>query len=416
MRSAAKEKRKRVLMIVENSYPFDIRVRREAEAVQERFDVTVISIKRSGQKFHEIVDRVEVYRLPRIESGDERAKRNWLSSVGNRIGYIVQYLFFTLAAAVIFAFTLPFRKYRVIHVHNPPDTLFFIGMIGKLFGIRFVYDHHDLAPELYLTKFGGRKDFIYRVMLWCEKLSCRLADVVISTNESYRQLEVARHGVDAAQTFVVRNDPVASEFQPAGPVEQECGESAAGRGTINLLYLGSINPQDGVDVLLRALAQLRSEFHREDFACTIVGAGDALKMVRQLASELKIDDKVEFTGMVKDRSIIGKYMRGADICLEPAPENELNRHSTFIKVLEYMSAARPIVAFDLQETRYSAGDAAMLVRPNDIHGFVGAIVDLMDSEALRHELGQNGRRRIEAQLNWDTASRALSTAYDHLRV
>lgn len=403
--------KKRVLMIVENSYPFDIRVKREADVVKQRYNLTIISIMRPGQKFREIVDGVEVLRLPRLESGDDRIKTGFFASLANKIGYVVQYSYFTTVAALIFLVTIPFRRYRVIHVHNPPDTLFLVGILGKLFRTRFVYDHHDLSPELYLTKYGGRKDFIYRIMLWCEKASCKLANAGICTNESYRNIEIMRHGIDKNKTYVVRNDPDVEEFRPSA----DRGEEIPGR-EITLLYLGSINPQDGVDVLLRGISHLRNQLKRENFTCRIIGSGDSLSAVEKYANDLGLIDKVKFLGLIRDRAILREHLQESDICLEPAPENELNRHSTFIKVLEYMSAGKPVVAFDLEETRYSVDGGAILVRPGNIEGFAEAISSLMDNVELRRALGAKGRRRVESDLNWERSSIVLNRAYDSLGV
>jgi glycosyltransferase involved in cell wall biosynthesis len=388
-------------MIVENSFPNDIRVRKEAEALKGSYGVSVIALnRRGGQKFYEIVNGIEVFRLPRLR----------LPGSSTKINYMLQYLYFTALSTAVFLLTFIKRRYRVVHAHNPPDTLFVVGLAAKLLSVKFVFDHHDLSPELYLTRISGKKGLVYRTLVMCEKMSCKVADAVICTNGSYREIEINRHNIDRDKISIVRNNPA------VGDCLLTARNGIAGKDhRKGLLFLGSINPQDGVDILLRALHHIALDEGRRDFVCYIIGDGDSLEAARRMAHDLGLTDYVDFKGPIFDRNRIKEYLNLCDIGLEPAPDNELNRHSTFIKVMEYMAAGRPVVAFDLKETRFSTGEAAaLLVAPNDVTAYAKAIVRLMDDRDLRGRMGEAGRLRIHNELNWPAASENLLKAYGHL--
>jgi glycosyltransferase involved in cell wall biosynthesis len=386
-----------VLMIVENYFPIDTRVRREAYTLKEEHHITVIALKRREEKVHEKLSGIDIWRIPEFPE----------LGLG-KIGYILQYLYFTSCSALIFMSTFIFKSYKAIHVHNPPDTLFLIGLMAKLFSRKFIFDHHDLSPELYLTRFSREKDFIYKTLLLCEKMSYKLADVIVSTNMSYKQIATERHHVDPERIYIVRNDPIIEECTPGK-------DHIAGRGerdnTTKLLFVGSINPQDGVDMLLHAIHYLIHSIDEKGFICSIVGDGDSLESMKQLSRQLDLGNFVEFTGYIYERAKVREFLHMADICVEPAPENELNRHSTFIKIMEYMAVGKPIVAFDLKETRYSTDGTALLVPSGDVAGFAHAIKRLLDEPLLREELGRAGFERIERGLNWQTAASSLLKAY-----
>lgn len=397
------QKKPNILMVVENSFPNDIRVRKEAYHLSKWYRITVIAIKRNSEKFLENRDGISIIRLPELPDIDL-----------GKIRYILQYFYFTITAAFLFLITFPVKRYRVVHVHNPPDTLFVLGLLCKILRVKFIFDHHDLAPNLYRTRFSGGKDFIYNVLILCERFSCRLADVIIATNNTYRQIEIDRHGVDPKKIYIVRNNPIIEEcvLERSGDRDTASGGGDTGRRT--LLFIGAINPQDGVAEMLKALHLLINKFHETNFICNIVGGGDSLENVKKFAVELNIEKYVNFTGMIYDRKKIKEFFHATDIGLEPAPENNLNLHSTFIKVMEYMAAGIPTVAFDLKETRFSAGDSAIFVPSGDIEGFAAAIKKLLADAELRKELGRNGAERIRSELNWDNAASNLEKAYASL--
>ncbi len=421
-----------VLMIVENSYPNDPRVRKEAQTLKNAYDMTVIALRREGERFHETVDGVDVFRIPEFRLPELKTGNKPVGTILPKARYMLQYLYFTLTALLLFSLTYPWKKYRAIHLHNPPDTLFLVGLIGKLFNIKLIYDHHDLSPELYLTRFSRGKDIIYKTLILCERLSCRLSDAVITTNKSYRRIELARHNIKKEKVFIVRNDPVLTdsslEKSPhpreapregnrlhgvlhPNPPENSPENPASRNGKKRMIFLGSVNPQDGVDILIRSLHYLVHELHETDFTCTIVGDGDSLDDIRRLTRELKMEDFVDFTGYVSDRNMVRELLESSDIGVEPAPGNPLNDHSTFIKVMEYMAAGRPVVAFDLDETRYSTDGAAVLVTPGNIAAYAEAIKALFDNPETAQRLGKAGFERIRTELNWETTSVILNQAY-----
>lgn len=204
-------KKPNILMIVENFFPNDPRVRKETSTLKEAYNITIIAAKRNSKKLHQFVDGIEVFRIPDLKFTGSDNKNKFLKRL-NKINYILQYFYFTAISMIIFLSTFIKRKYKIIHIHNPPDTLFIIGLLGKILSIRFIYDYHDLSPELYLSRFSKKKDFIYKVLILLEKLSCKLADVIITVNESCKQIITNRHHINLNKIHIVRNDPVIDEF------------------------------------------------------------------------------------------------------------------------------------------------------------------------------------------------------------
>jgi glycosyltransferase involved in cell wall biosynthesis len=390
----------RVLMLVENStYPSDVRVRREAQSlVGAGYRVTVISPAGSGQPAYEWLDGVYVYRFPPPPEAN------------SVLGYLWEYGY-----AMVMMFWLSLRVlaregFDVIHVANPPDTLVLIAAVYKLLGKRFIFDHHDLAPEMYVARFGGRGNpLLTRALLWLERLSCQLADCVIVTNESYRQIDARRNKVPSHKIAVVRNGPDQKQLQPLPPDQELRGLNRTVIG-----YVGVTGFQDGVDCLLRALGHLVYDVGRTDFVCVIVGKGDALEMLKKLAAELAIEPYVQFRGWVSDPQQVTRYLCSVDICVAPEPSNPYNDHSTVVKMGEYMAAGRPIVAFDLPEHRYTAQDAALYVQPNDELAFARALAELMDDQERRIVMGATGRRRVETDLLWQHSVPRLLQLYQAL--
>ena len=393
---------KHILFIVENNtYPSDKRVQPESLVAQKYgFKVSAISpTNKWYPKKYEVIDGIEIYRYHRL-FGDKGKNK-----------YIFEYINSILWELLFSIRIFIKRPFQIIHGANPPDFIFLIALLYKILGVKYIFDHHDLAPELYLTKYGGKKGTFYRVQFLLEKLSCKFANVIISTNETYKKLAVIRHRVKPAKIFVVRNDPdlkVYHQKPKSGIINPN--------GKIKLLFLGGINSQDGVEILIQALHYLVDIHKEKNFVCNILGRGDAFESVKNAAAGYHLEEYVDFKGWVKDRQTILNYLLASDICIEPAPDNELNRHSTFIKVMEYMSAGKPIVAFDLKETRYSTDANAMLVPKNDIKGFAAAIKQLIDDPGLREAIGRSALERIKNELNWENAAISLRNAYDSLGV
>ena len=402
-------------MLVENEYPRDTRVRNEATTLASNgLQVTVIALRRPGEKRREVVNGVTVYRLPRLTIFEKlpEVERSRLGAIAHRmrvlVGYVAEYLYFTGACLALSSY-IAFREgFDVIHAHNPPDTLCVVGAVHKLFGKKFVFDHHDLSPELYQSRYKSSSRVVSRGLALFEWFSTRLADVVIATNESYKAIDIERNGVDPSRMFIVRNGPDLRRVRTTEPDLQ-----LKAKGQILLGYVGAMNPQDGVDYMLRALGHLLRDMGRTDFYCIVIGDGDSVEELKTMSAELGLAKHVEFTGYIPDEDMV-RYLSTVDICLDPNPSNPLNDVSTWIKVMEYMALGKPVVSFSLKETRVSAGTAALYASPNDEREFASAVARLMDDRDLRERMGREGRNRVAETLNWDVTSRSLVAAYSVL--
>jgi glycosyltransferase involved in cell wall biosynthesis len=240
---------------------------------------------------------------------------------------------------------------------------------------------------------------------WC---SLKLANVTIATNESYKQVHITRGRKKPETIFIVRNGPDKLRMTQAEPSPR-----LRAKNKCILAYIGCLNPQDGLDYLLRSLHKLRYTLNRDDFYCVIMGTGDSLEDLRTLSKDLGLTEHVELPGYVSEEDL-RTNLGAADICVDPDPSSPLNDVSTWIKVMEYMAYAKPIVTFDLRETRFSAQSAAVYIPPNDELEFAKGIIKLMDSPAMRKELGEFGRKRVENDLQWSVVSRKLLEAYRSL--
>jgi glycosyltransferase involved in cell wall biosynthesis len=405
----------RILMLVQNHFPFDVRVRNESALLRdEGYEVTVICLKRRGEKTTELVRGIRVYRMPKVEFFEKTPVERQtlihrqLTKFKAFLGYVGEYAYFTSGCLVMSLYVAARHGVDVIHAHNPPDTLFAVALPFKLFGKKFIFDHHDLAPELYQSRYKARKSsggIVLWGLKWAEKFSLKLADITIATNESYKQIHLNRGRLQADRCFVVRNGPGADQMKVVEPSARlrRMGKSI-------LCYIGCLNPQDGLDYLLRSLAHLTFDLKRTDYYCVIMGSGDSLDGLRIMSRELKLEEYVEFTGYVSDAELRAN-LSAADMCLDPDPSSPLNDVSTWIKVMEYMAYGKPIVTFDLKETRYSAQEAAIYVEPNDERNFALAISKLMDDPALRARMGAFGRTRVERELQWNCVGKNLAEAY-----
>jgi len=389
---------RRVLILVENlPSPFDRRVWQEAGALRDAgYGVSIICPTGKGcEKRYEVIDGIHIwrYRLPREGAG--------------ALGYLVEY-----GAALLLSFFLSLkvwwrRGFDVVQACNPPDLFFLIGGFYKLFGKKFVFDHHDANPELYEAKFGRRGAF-YRLMLLLEKLTFRSADISIATNQSYRRIAIERGGMDPAKVFVVRSGPSLERMRIVPPVE------ALKRGRRYLVgYVGVMGKQEGIDYLLRAAAHLVHEMKRSDVHFGLVGGGTSLDEMKALARELGVGEHVTFTGRVSDGAMLA-MLNTADVCVNPDVANEMNDISTMNKVMEYMALGKPMVQFDLAEGRFSAQRASLYARRNDAVDLACRIAELLDDPASRAAMGAFGRRRVESELEWRYEAPKLVYAYDTL--
>ncbi|MFM9442209.1 glycosyltransferase family 4 protein [Streptomyces acidiscabies] len=385
---------RRALVLVENlSVPFDRRVWQECATLRDagwRVDVICPQGGKRDTEPEAVIDGIRIHRYPLH------------AATGGPAGYLREYgsalwHTFRLARAV--------GPVDVVHACNPPDLLFLPALWLKRRGARFVFDQHDLVPELYLSRFDRGKDLLYRGVCALERLTYRVADVVLATNESYKDVAVRRGGRRPQDVFVVRSAPDVDRFHPVEP------EPELKRGKPHLLcYLGVMGPQDGVDYALRALAKLRDECGRDDWHAVFVGGGDTFDAMVELSRTLGLTGQVEFTGRIPDADL-ARYLSSADVCLSPDPHNPLNDVSTMNKVLEYMVMGRPIVSFELREARVSAGDAAVYAPANDESAFAKLIVELLDDPERRARMGEAGRERIGGPLSWRNSQTALLAAY-----
>ncbi len=396
---SGKLRRKCVLMLLENSaYSEDGRVRCEANSlVAAGYQVTVIGPAADGERWYEVFDGVAAYQFPP-------------PFVANGIlGYLLEYSYTLSIIAALTLWVAVRRGFDVVHAHNPPDFLVLIGGFWRLFGKRFVFDQHDLAPDMYLSRFdpsGNR--VLHRVLLCFERFSCRWADHVIATNESCKKVQMERGGIPASRITIVRNGPEPWHLQRFEP------DDSLRNGAPNVFgYVGIMGRQDGVDYLLRALHILRHVHQRSDWRCILIGKGPAMESLRQLVEQLEIAEKVYFTGWV-DYEKVPRYLAATDICVVPDPSNSYNDRSTIVKLMEYMAQAKPVVAFDLPEHRVTAGETALYARPNDEADFARQILRLMDDSTLRKRLGEAGRCRIAEQLSWQRQEAYLLEAYRSL--
>jgi glycosyltransferase involved in cell wall biosynthesis len=385
---------KKALILVENlSVPFDRRVWQESLALRDAgWQVHVIcpqGTKRDTEAYAEI-DGIKIHRYPLT------------AATGGPQGYVKEY-----GSALWHTWRLA-RKIGpvdVVHACNPPDLFYLIAKRLKRTGARFVFDQHDLVPELYESRFNRGKDFLYRAVCRVERATYRAADVVIATNESYREVAITRGGMRLERVFVVRSAPTVERFRQVPPDE------SIKQGKPHLLcYLGVMGPQDGVDYALRALAKLRDEQGRTDWHAAFVGAGDTFDAMRALAAELGLDKDVTFTGRIPDEDLL-RYLSTSDVCLSPDPLNPLNDVSTMNKIMEYMAMSRPIVSFDLKEARVSAGDAALYAPANDESAFAVLIAKLLDDPDERARMGALGRERVAGPLSWERSKANLLDAY-----
>ncbi|MCW2722419.1 glycosyltransferase family 4 protein [Pseudonocardia sp.] len=390
----------RVLILVENlSVPFDRRVWQESLALTRAGHEVVVICPRGARRDTEpeiVIDGVRILRYP------------LRAATGGPAGYVREY-----GLALWHTIRLALRVRRegpvdVVQACNPPDLLFLAALPLLVGGAKFVFDHHDLVPELFRSRFAGGGEWLFRVAVVLERITFALADAVISTNESYRRVALTRGHKRPELVQVVRSAPDLTRFLQRDPVP------SLRRGRAYLAaYVGVMGPQDGVDYALRALAYLHHDMGRDDLHTIFMGSGDAFDEMVVLARELGLSDHVEFTGRVSDE-FLQHCLSTADVCLSPDPRNPLNDVSTMNKVVEYMAMGRPLVSFDLVEARVSAGAAAVYVPPNDEAAFGKELGALLDDPDRRREMGEIGRARVADELSWAVSERNLVAFYERL--
>ncbi|MEH2328100.1 glycosyltransferase family 4 protein [Nostoc sp.] len=388
---------KKVLIIVENlPVPFDRRVWMEATTLQKAgYEVSVISPTGNGfEKDYEIIEQIHIYRHPLPPEQ---------SSV---IGYLREYSW-----AINWQFRLAQRVWRergfdVIHICNPPDLLFLVAAWFKLFhGISIIFDHHDLSPEMYEAKYR-RRDIFYHGLRWAERLTYATADMVISTNESHREVALKRGHKKPEKVFVVRSAPDLSRFRRMPPNHNY----RKGRNYL-IGYMGVMGEPEGIDYLLRMVYYIVHKKNRSDIHFMLIGSGPMAEKLKKLSKELEVNEFVEFTGFKQGEELLER-LSSCDVCVEPSPTSAYNENCTMNKILEYMAMGKAIVQFDLREGRRSAQEASLYAKPNDEVEFAEKILELLDFPERREKLGAEGRRRMEEILEWQYQAPKLLDAYD----
>jgi len=388
--------KKKILIIVENlPVPMDFRVWNEARSLRKAgYEVIVLCPRHKDvQEGYEFLDGVHIYRHPMIKEGN----RFW--------GYVCEYTC-ALFWEFLYSWWIYLRRgFHVIQGCNPPDDIFLVALPFKLLGVKYIFDHHDVNPELYLSKYGKR-DFFYKVQLWLEKSTFRCSDIVMCTNNSYREIAMTRGGVRADNIFVVRNGPSPETFKAVRP------NPTLKYGKRHLVgYVGVMNSQDGLDLLLDVALQIKN-LGRRDIHFTCVGRGPELPSLRKMTLEKQLEDMVTFTGFVPDAELL-EILSTADVCVNPDRPCQMNSISTMIKIMEYMALGKPIVQFDGREGRFSAQEASLYSNGDDrVLDFAEKILWLLDHPEERERMGQFGRRRIEKELAWEYSVQNLLAAYE----
>ena len=387
---------RKILIIVENlPVPFDTRVWQEATTLVENgYTVSVICPKGKGyEKEEEVLAGVHIYRHDLKTEGS------------GFVGYVKEY-----GSALYHEIRLAKKIYKeigfdVIHGCNPPDDIYMVAKHFRKYGVRYVFDHHDICPELFEAKFGKR-GLLYKSQLWLERQTYRHAAFAFVTNESYKKIAIERGGMDPAKVYVLRSGPRLERLR----IQEPKLELKKGRKYM-VGYLGVIGKQEGIPYLLEAARYIRNELHRDDICYGIVGGGTSLEELKTLSVSMGIDDIVTFTGRAPD-DVMLDYLNTADICVNPDEYNPMNDKSTMNKVLEYMALGKPIVQFDLTEGKYSAKEASVYANPNDAVDMGKKIVELLDNPQKRQEMSVYGRKRIVEELSWEHTSKALLAGYE----
>lgn len=390
--------RRHIVIIVQNlPVPLDRRVWMECRALIEAdYDVSVICPRGEGDPPHQIIDGVEIHKYRPAPQASGAA------------GFALEFAYCWAQTARLLSRIARRRRIDAIQACNPPDTYWALAWPFKWRGTKFVFDQHDLCPEVYSSRFADPSEKLIKGLLFLERMTYRVADHVISTNESFKTIAQERGNRAADEVTVVRSGPKAAAMTRGEPVT----ELKKGRKYM-CCYLGIMGPQDGVENVLYAVDELVNQRGRNDIQFALLGFGDCYDDLRALSSELGLDQHVTFTGRADD-AMITRYLSTADLGLSPDPKNEMNDLCTMNKTLEYMAFGLPVVTFDLQETRVSAGDAAWYATPNEVTSFADGIEELLEDELRRRAMGQSGRRRIEENLSWEYSAENYIGVYDQL--
>jgi glycosyltransferase involved in cell wall biosynthesis len=389
----------RVVALSENNpYPRDVRVRPHMEALADAgYQVALICPHAQGQLWNETINGVRVYRFPTLPAGLHAA------------GYILEFFWATLVMTVLTLWVWIRHGMDVLHIYNPPESLFVAGLLPKLAGKIIVCDLREISPELYLSKYEKGSGITYSLLILMERIFCWLADYIIVVNESCRRLILERNRVVPGQVFIVRQGPDLNQVGPTDP-----DPSLRSRAGTIIAFLGAMAKQDGIEHLLGALHDLDQHFGHKDWLCVLVGPGIDQQSLETLAAKLGISDRTWFPGYLPIEQWL-PILSSADICVEPCPMSPLNNLATMQKIMDYMALGKPTVAYDLPEHRFTAGEAALYAKPDNQVDLARQIARLIDDFDLRTQLGSMGRQRIEQQFAWQYQKAHLLAVYANLK-
>jgi glycosyltransferase involved in cell wall biosynthesis len=396
MKSKAKD---RILIIVQNlPVPFDRRVWLECQTLRDAgYRVAVVCPRGPGDPAYAVLDGVELFKY-----------RPYASS-GGVASFFLEYLYSFAATLWLALKAGRGRGFAAVQSCNPPDIFWPIGLLfRRLYGSCFIFDHHDLCPETYESRFPEGSRALCRALRFLERCTVRAADHVISTNDSYRAVVMKRHGLEPDRTTVVRTGPDPSRLKPTG------ADPTLRRGRDHLVaYIGVMGPQDGVNIVLEMADLIVNQWQRQNINFTLIGSGDCFNELVEMRDRLRLGDFVEFTGRVPDETVAA-ILSSADVGISPDPKNPLNDLSTMNKTMEYMAFGLPVVAFDLRETRTSAADAGVYATPNEVDELAQVLIDLIDDEPRRRSMGAAGRIRVERELAWSHQAPRYLSVYHRL--
>jgi glycosyltransferase involved in cell wall biosynthesis len=392
--------RPRVLIIIQNlAVPFDRRVWLECQSLRRAgYDVTVVCPAGDDSVPYTVLEGIEIYTYPGYAPG------------GRAVGFVAEYAYsFAATARLVLKARRRGGPFDVMQACNPPDIFWPLARtLRRRDGTRFVFDHHDLCPELYRSRFHNNTSPAYRGLVFLERMTFRTADRVTSTNESYAEIARRRGGKERSEVTVVRTGPDPEKLK-SGSVDESLRK---GRRHL-VAYIGVMGPQDGVDLAGRAAGRVVHDLGRRDVSFVFMGSGDCHPDLVELRDELGLQDYLELPGRVPDE-FVHRVLSTADLGLSPDPMNPLNDVSTMNKTMEYMAYGLPVVAFDLHETRVSAGPAAAYVEPNSIGEFARTVVDLLDQPDVRSKMGRLGRERVVNELAWEHQESGYVQVFDEL--
>jgi glycosyltransferase involved in cell wall biosynthesis len=389
--------KKHIVILVENlPVSFDRRVWQEACALTEAgYKVSVVCPRTDRHpQFRESLEGVEIYRHP-------------LPEAEGKIGYFIEY-----PCALFFQFIITFWVWLrggidAIHACNPPDLLWLVALPFKIFGVKFVFDHHDICPELFSTKFA-KGGFLHKLMFWLEKQSFNLADKSIATNKSYQEVAINRGNMAPEDVYIVRSAPDLKKFDR---LREELKDEIEEKGYIQVGYVGVMGNQEGIDLLLETAKIIKEK--GEDIKFVLIGSGPAAGKLPKLSRKMDLADTVEFTGRISDRDLVHRLME-SDICVNPDLATPMNDKSTMNKIMEYMSVKKPIVQFNITEGRYSAKNASLYAAENNPQDMADKIINLANNPARREQMGEHGRNRLEKNLSWQKQKKTLKKLYSDL--